>query len=146
MPIGSVRAVCGLSHVLVRASLSRLGDGVCGERRVRRCKCNSRRGLVVSSPGDISPLLCVKLSLSWLVSHLRLASQKRVEADVFSSPRGRRCRPLFLSTLRTRLFFFPPLFPRFLFPPSFFPFHSRSFFPLFFFCTRCSRSGRESRL
>lgn len=32
-------------------------------RTVRRCKCNSRRGLVVSSPRDISPLLSVKLSL-----------------------------------------------------------------------------------
>lgn len=32
-------------------------------RTVRRCKCNSRRGLVVSSPRDISSLLSVKLSL-----------------------------------------------------------------------------------
>lgn len=37
---------------------------VCERRSVRRCKCNSRRGLVVSSPGDISPLLRTKLSLS----------------------------------------------------------------------------------
>lgn len=74
---------------------------------VRRCKCNSRRGLVVSSPGDISPLLRTKLSLSPSLSlsfsfscslALSFSSsfppvlQRAGKLDVFSSPGGRRCR------------------------------------------------------
>lgn len=63
---------------------------------VRRCKCNSRRGLVVSSPRDISPLLSVKLSLfqPCLVFVPPWSEDRRI-----FEPRG----PAFPSPLRFRL-------------------------------------------
>lgn len=84
---------------------------------VRRCKCNSRRGLVVSSPGDISPLLRTKLSLSLLLSpfpslslvllpslsllHSRLCSRERANSTYFRALEADAAG----SPLRSRLFF-----------------------------------------
>lgn len=82
---------------------------------VRRCKCNSRRGLVVSSPRDISPLLSVKLSL--FQPCLVFVPPWSEDRHIFE-PRG----PAFPSPLRFRLlvrfFFFP--FPFCLFAPCLF--------------------------
>lgn len=58
----------GMKSIDARESLCMCLPFICVLDRVRasvrRCKCNSRRGLVVSSPGDISPLLRTKRSLS----------------------------------------------------------------------------------
>lgn len=89
----SVRRECVRTFVC----LSGFRDAVVEVTSVRRCKCNSRRGLVVSSPGDISPLLRANLPFHPLFPLLRLAGV-RGELDVFSSPGGQRCW--------TRLFFF----------------------------------------
>lgn len=58
----------GMKSIDARESLCMCLPFICVLDRVRasvrRCKCNSRRGLVVSSPGDISPLLRTKRFLS----------------------------------------------------------------------------------
>lgn len=87
----------------------------------------------------IAPL--ARKTLSFLACIASSSRQpKRGEADVFSSPWGRRCRPLF-PLFGLVYFFFPFLFPRFLFLPP--PFLSPLVFPSFL-CV--PRSGRESRL
>lgn len=102
---------------------------------VRRCKCNSRRGLVVSSPGDISPLLRTKLSLSLSfplsLLHSRLCSGAG-KLDVFSSPGGRRCRVSAPESSVCSFFHFSFFFSTF--SSLFLPFYT------------VPPSGRESRL
>lgn len=84
----SVTRICVCVCVSVRSCVWR--------GTVRRCKCNSRRGLVVSSPRDISPLLSVKLSLfqPCLVFVPPWSEDRRI-----FEPRG----PAFPSPLRFRL-------------------------------------------
>lgn len=118
----------GMKSIDARESLCMCLPFICVLDRVRasvrRCKCNSRRGLVVSSPGDISPLLRTKrfLSLS-LPFFLFFFSLSLFFIPVCTSERENSTyfRALGADTagspLRSRLFFLP-FFPFYIRPSA----------------------------